>query len=133
MSRGPSLPALRACAVARGRPRSGQWGSRRPAAVREYARSAGADWRDFGGARARAAQTMPDKPRPFKIPLSTEKIPYFCFFPVALCVLLIVIAEMRTHIIGAVGLLIAYVAFKTAVAVKGDASNLIAMDELDEM
>uniref|UniRef100_A0A7S0RF09 Amino acid permease/ SLC12A domain-containing protein n=1 Tax=Pyramimonas obovata TaxID=1411642 RepID=A0A7S0RF09_9CHLO len=75
---------------------------------------------------------FPDKPRPFKIPLSDERIKYFCLVPCILCVLLIVIAEVRTQIIGAIGLLIAYVAYKAAVAIKGDASNLIAMDELDE-
>jgi hypothetical protein len=43
------------------------------------------------------------------------------------------IAEVRTHIIGVVGMCIAYVAFKCAVFIKGDASNLIAMDELDDV
>eukprot|EP00959_Pyramimonas_sp_CCMP1952_P236424 4940714-Pyramimonas_sp.AAC.1 len=76
---------------------------------------------------------MPTADRPFKIPLSDANIPYFCAPPVLLCGLLIVISSTRTHIIGMVGLLIAYIAFKVAVAIKGDASNLIAMDELDDV
>mmetsp|Transcript_10957 Transcript_10957/g.18760 ORF Transcript_10957/g.18760 Transcript_10957/m.18760 type:complete len:493 (-) Transcript_10957:505-1983(-) len=77
--------------------------------------------------------TQPDKPRPFKIPLSDKNIIWFCVCPVMLCVMLIMIAEVRTHIIGVVGMCIAYVAFKCAVYIKGDASNLIAMDELDDV
>ena len=86
-----------------------------------------------GRGRAWIGQKFPDKERPFRIPLKNKQIPYFCLFPVVLCVMLIVIAEMRTHIIGVVGLLIAWLAFKIAVAVKGDASNLIAMDELEDV
>jgi hypothetical protein len=79
------------------------------------------------------AQDEPNKPRPYKIPMSDTGVFYFCVFPTLLCVLVICVADVSTHMIGFTGLTIAFIAFRISVYLKGgDASKLIDFDVLDE-
>lgn len=83
------------------------------------------------GALVRLRQNEPDRPRPYKIPMSDTMCKWFCFFPSALCVLVIVMAEWQTHIMGVTGLLIAVGAYRIAIYMGKDAAALVNFDVLD--
>ena len=64
--------------------------------------------------------------------MSDSGVFYFCVFPTLLCVLVICVADISTHIIGCFGMVVAFIAFRISVNIKGGSSKLIDFDVLDE-
>mmetsp|Transcript_31421 Transcript_31421/g.68704 ORF Transcript_31421/g.68704 Transcript_31421/m.68704 type:complete len:454 (-) Transcript_31421:171-1532(-) len=74
----------------------------------------------------------PDRPRPYKIPMTDMAVNYYCIIPTGLCVVMLVVVKMDTLIIGAIGLTIATVAYWISLRVVGlSKGSLIAFDVLD--
>jgi len=82
------------------------------------------------GALVKLRKMEPDKPRPYRIPMSDTMLNWFCFFPTLLCILVIGVAEWKTHVMGIGGVVLSCIAFRISVHLKGT-DKLIAFDVLE--
>jgi hypothetical protein len=74
---------------------------------------------------------MPDRHRPYRIPMSDRAVNWYCIIPTALCCVMLVVVKVDTLIIGAVGITISIIAYFISTKIVG-AKDLINFDVLDE-
>mmetsp|Transcript_23817 Transcript_23817/g.28749 ORF Transcript_23817/g.28749 Transcript_23817/m.28749 type:complete len:461 (+) Transcript_23817:307-1689(+) len=76
--------------------------------------------------------TMADRDRPYEIPMDVQHLRWYCAIPMLLCLLVISLADWKTHVVGVIGMVFAGACYYVSVYVKGHSGSLINFEVLDE-